>query len=213
MEKQKEIIEAMNWRYATKKFDSNKKVSEIDFDEIIEAGRLAPTSYGLHPFKIIVVRDKEMRGKLKEKAWGQSQVTDASHYIVLCSLKEISSDYVSKFVKLTADERKVSEESLKSFRDMVDGSVKRFNPEQARAWMAKQIYIVLGTMMSACAVKGIDSCPMEGFSKEGFDEVLGLDKKGLKSEVALAVGYRADDDKYSKMKKVRFPRKEIVEEI
>jgi len=203
------IIEDLNWRYATKTFDPAKKVSQADMNELLEALQLSASSLGLQPWKFVVVTDKNIREELKKNSWDQSQITDASHLIVLCVNTKIDANYVKKFVKHIAKTRNVTEESLKGYEDMMMGSVSRRSEQEILEWSTKQVYIALGTLLTACAVKRIDACPMEGFDNKAYDRILKLDEEDVASVVLCPVGYRGDD-KYADAKKVRFPLNEII---
>ena len=202
--------QSLNWRYATKKFDTTKKVSNGDLQELLDVLRLAPSSYGLEPWKFIVIEDQHLRAEIRKHAWNQPQITDASHLILLCSLKIMDEAYVKSFVKRIAQTRSVSTESLSGYEQMMLGFIKGKSASDLSPWMKHQVYIALGLLLSACAQKGIDSCPMEGFDPKKVDEVLGLDKEGLESVVFCPVGYRASDDAHANLKKVRFNEKEVV---
>ncbi len=204
------ITEDLNWRYAAKKFGPNKKVPKKDLSELLEALRLSPSSYGLQPWKFLVITDKNLREKLRPHAHDQAQVTDASHLIVLCSITDINENYVRKYIESMAKTRKITVESLKGREDSIIAAMKRKTQDIREDWAQHQVFIALGMLLAACAQKRIDACPMEGFEREKFDEILGLKKKNLKSVVLCTVGYRGNDD-YAKKKKVRFEKKEIFE--
>ena len=210
MKMKTELITALNWRYATKQFDPKRKVSEEDFKEIAEALRLSPSSFGLQPWKFVVVENPAARAKLKEHAWGQSQVVEASHMIVLCARTDLDEKLISKYIDTIAKTRGVPRESMKSFEDMLLGFRKGLTSEAAVAWAKNQVYIALGVLLEACALKGIDACPMEGFDRQKFDEILGLKEKNLTSAVMCTIGYRLESDKYAAQKKVRFSSDEVL---
>jgi nitroreductase len=202
------IIESLTWRYATKKFDSSKKVPQADLDELLEAIRLAPSSFGLQPWKFVVVSDKKTKEKLREYA-DQPQITDASHLIVLCARKDVDESLIKKYVDITAKTREMPRDTLNGYEQMMTGFRKSMSDEAVLEWSKKQVYLALGVLLTSAAEKKIDACPMEGFDPKGFDKVLGLDKQNLASTVLCAIGYRSKDDKYADAKKVRFDRKEI----
>jgi nitroreductase len=203
------LNEALNWRYATKKFDPSKKVKEEDMEDLLTALRMSPSSFGLQPWKFVVVTDKALREKLKENAWGQSQITDSSHLIVLCTRKDINENHIRKFVESIEKTRNMPSGAMKEYEDMMIGFRKGLSDESAVEWSKKQVYIALGFLLLTCAQKKIDACPMEGFDSKKFDELLGLEKENLTSTALCAVGYRAQDDKYASAKKVRFDKKDI----
>ncbi len=197
-------IKALNWRYATKKFDPLKKVSEENLNELLESARLAPSSYGLQPWKLVVVTNPELRKKLREHAWGQPQITDASHLIVLAARTDVDEKYIKEYVGEISKQRNVAVESLKGYQDMMVGDLTSRPKEAVLEWSKHQTYIALGFLLFAAAQKHIDACPMEGFDPAKFDEVLGLKKHNLASAVLCTIGYRAADDPAAKNVKVRF---------
>ena len=210
MENKNSFIDALNWRYATKKFDSAKKISEKDLNELLESARLSASSFGLQPWKFVVVEDKNLREKLKGEGFGQPQITDASHLIVLCSIRNLDEKYIKKYIEHVAKIRGISVDALKGSEDMMVGFAKQLGKQAMLEWTKKQTYIALGTLLSACALKKIDASPMEGFNPEKFDEILGLEKLGLASAVLCAVGYRSEKDETQHQKKIRFDMKDIV---
>lgn len=198
-----DILESLNWRYATKKFDADKKVDEQIVNTILEAGNLSASSYGLQPWKIVVVKNPELRSQLLPHAWGQAQVVDASHLLIIARSEELTVEDVEEFVKDTASKRGIPEEVLSDYKGMMVNTVSNLSLEDKDNWVAKQSYIVLGNLLSACAQLKVDSTPMEGFVPAEVDKVLGLDKLGLKSTLLLPIGYRAEDDDYQHLAKVR----------
>jgi len=204
------FIESLNWRYATKKFDTDKKVSESDVNDLIESLRLAPSSFGLQPWKFIIVTDRKIREQLKEHAYNQAQITDASHLIVLCVRTDVDEAHVDKFVESIAKTRGVSKESLNDYAQIMTGSVKSRSEHHVTEWSRRQVYIALGFLIFAASMKRIDSCPMEGFDSAKFDEILGLKKENLSSVVLCPVGYRSKDDGYAQAKKVRFSKNDVI---
>ena len=199
----------LNWRYATKKFDVSKKISKQDFAELLEVLRFSPSSFGLQPWKFVVVHDPELRKRLRQHAWDQPQITDADTLIVFCALKSMDESYVKRFVESMARVRGVSKESLAGYEGMMIGALKSKSKEQVSEWMKNQVYLALGFFLGECAQRRIDACPMEGFDARKFDEILELPQQGLQSVVLCPVGYRASDDQYAHLKKVRFEQEEI----
>ncbi|MBF0491103.1 MAG: NAD(P)H-dependent oxidoreductase [Candidatus Omnitrophica bacterium] len=204
------MINDLNWRYATKKFDYSKKVSKQDLEDLLEVLRLSPSSFGLQPWKFIVVKNEALRQEIRKNSWDQPQVTDASDLIVLCSLKTMDRDVVKKFINTIAETWKVSPESLAGYEQKMLGSIKAKSPEEISNWMKRQVYIALGMLLSACAQKKIDACPMEGFIPKKVDEILGLEAQGLESVVMCPIGYRASDDSYAVLKKVRLDKSKVL---
>ncbi|MBI5149206.1 MAG: NAD(P)H-dependent oxidoreductase [Candidatus Omnitrophica bacterium] len=203
------MIDYLHWRYATKKFDPARKVPEKEFAQLLETLRLSPSSFGLQPWRFIVVRDEKLRRQLRPHVWNQPQVTDASHFIVFCALRKMDADYVRSYVKRIARERTVAPGSLSSYEQMMLGFLKGRTPAEISHWMKLQVYLALGMFLSECARRKIDACPMEGFEPEKVDGLLGLPKEGLEAVVLCAVGYRAKDDAFAALKKVRFDKHEI----
>lgn len=203
------FIDALNWRYATKVFDSSKKVSEEDFNELLEAVRLSASSFGLQPWKVLVIKDKELRKKLREQAWNQPQVSDASHFVVFCARTDLNEEYIDNFLKNVSETRGIPMENLKEFKGMLMNFINALDNKSKIEWAKKQAYIALGTLLSACALKEIDACPMEGFEPAKFDETLGLEKENLASAVICAIGHRSSEDKTAEYKKVRFKKEDL----
>jgi nitroreductase/dihydropteridine reductase len=203
------LIEKLNWRYATKKFDHTKKLSPAQLDELLKAVHLSPSSAGLQSYKIVVVEDPATRQKLREAAYGQPQLTDASQMIIFASETNMDAAYVKKHIDHIAKTRQIGRESLEGFEQSINGNISNLTSEQKITWSHKQAYIALGVLLTAAAELGIDACPMEGFSADKFDEILGLKEKGLTTAVIAAIGFRAEDDDFSKLVKVRKPEEEM----
>ncbi len=199
----KVIKEAYNWRYATKRFDANRKLSHEQVETLLNAARMAPSSYGLQPFEIMVVENDDLRKQLQEAAYGQQQLTEASHVMVFAANKTVDEALVDSFMQRVAKSRGQSMESLKDFRNMVLGSVSGKSEQGKFQWAARQAYIALGFLLATAAIESIDACPMEGFNNAEFDRILNLEQKGLKSVVMATVGFRSADDKYAGLPKVR----------
>lgn len=206
-----DLLASLRWRYATKKFDPTKKIPTELWSALEESLVLAPSSYGLQPWKFLVVIDPAVRAKLQGHSWGQSQTVEASHFVVFAVREDLGSDHVDRYLDRVAEVRGVGRETLGGFRKMLLGSL-----EQAAAkgrlnqWQAHQVYIALGQFMAAAAILQIDTCPMEGIDPEKFDQVLALEGSGYKTVVACAAGYRAADDKYAVIPKVRFAAKDVI---
>ncbi|MDB5123615.1 MAG: NAD(P)H-dependent oxidoreductase [Mucilaginibacter sp.] len=203
------IIDKLKWRSAVKKFETSKKLSATQLDDLLSAIQLAPSSLGLQTYKVIVVEDAATRRQLRAAGYNQPQITDASHLIVFASETNIDSWFGKSFIDLVAKTRGVERETLAGFEQMVLGSINSQTNEQKIAASHKQAYIALGVLITAAAELGIDAGPMEGFDSAKYDEILGLKEKGLTTSVIAAVGFRADDDAYSKMIKVRRPKNEL----
>jgi nitroreductase/dihydropteridine reductase len=203
------LIEKLNWRYATKKFDHTKKLSTEQLIDLLAAVRLAPSSVGLQSYKVLVVENPAIREQLRVAAHGQPQITEASQLIVFASETTLDEVYVKNFVDFVAERRQVTRENLEGYEQMILGNVNRRSEDQRLAWSNKQAYIALGVLLTAAAEMGIDACPMEGFNAAQFDEILGLKEKGLSTAVIAAIGFRAEDDHFSKLLKVRKPEEEL----
>lgn len=210
----KKIIEVLNWRYATKKFDVDKKIDNETLESLLEALRLSPSSYGLQPWKFIIVNNKEIRDKIKnEAAYGQPQITDASHIIIFANKKNIDGNLVNEYMNFIAKEKGIDILNLDGFKSMINSSFQGKPIEELRNWAAYQTYLAAGNLLTSCAVSLVDACPMEGFDREKLDELLGLNALGLESKMIVAMGYRSIDDENANQKKVRFPREEVFIEI
>lgn len=208
-----ELVKNLEWRYATKKFDTSKKVSTKDIDKIKEAVRLSASSYGLQAYKVLVIENPEVRKKLRAAAWNQPQITDSSQLFVFCNYVNVDENLVDDYMLLTAKTRDLKVDQLGDFKQMIMGATGGLNDEQMNAWTSKQTYIALSTLLAATSELQIDACPMEGFNKDQFNEILGLNEKGLSASVVAAVGYRAADDQAQFSPKVRKPSEILFETI
>lgn len=207
------IIEQLNWRYATKAFDPNKKVSDEDWATIEASLSLAPSSFGIQPYKFFVINDLEVREKLKPAAWGQSQITDASHLVVIAYKKTLTDNDIEHFIDRIAEVRGVEKETVAEYGNVVKGSAKKaVDNGYVETWNSRQAYIALGFLLETAALLGIDATPMEGFDPAQFNEILGL--TDYSAVVVAAVGYRnAEQDWLAPLPKVRKPESEIIERI
>lgn len=203
------LIEKLNWRYATKKFDSTKKLTADQLDSLLSAVQLSPSSAGMQNYRILVIEDPEIREQLREAAYGQQQLTQASQVIVFAAETNVDEAYVGKQIDLIAKTREIGREHLAAFEQSIVANVNRQTEDQKIVWSHKQAYIALGVLLSAAADLGIDACPMEGFEAGKFDEILGLKALGLTTTVIAPIGFRAEDDAFSKLKKVRKPKEEL----
>ena len=207
------ILENLNWRYATKKMNGTV-VPQDKVDFILEAARLAPSSSGLQPFEIIVISNKELLEKLKGVAMGQSQINDCSHLLVFAAWDTYTEDRINEVFKRTNAERGLPDSATDGYRTMLLGAYPNRPAEENFTHAAKQAYISLGIAMAAAAELKVDATPMEGFDAKGLDEVLNLKEKGLRSAVILPLGYRDEtNDWLVKLKKVRTPKERFITEI
>jgi len=207
------IINSLEWRYATKKFDPKKKLSIQQIETLKEAFNLTATSFGLQPLKLIVIENKELQEEFVKYCYFQRMVADASHLLVLCIENETTSEDINAYFDLEKKIRGTSEEVISKFRNQLVDMYKDKTLEEKQESAKFQVYIALGNLMTVCAVERIDNCPMEGFMPEKIDELLNLPSQNLKSVLLMPVGFRADDDIMSAMKKVRKPLSETVLEI
>jgi len=206
-------IEALQWRYATKKFDTEKVLSEDKIDILKEAFNLTATSYGLQPLKMLVVRNENLQEKLKEASWHQQQLNTASHVLIICIEDKIDKHFIEQYFKRVKHLRETPDEILNPFKNSLVNSFEAKAKEEIGVWAINQAYLTLGTLLTVCATEGIDACPMEGFEPDKYDDLLNLTEYNLKSVLALPVGYRAKDDMFSEFKKVRRPLQEIIIEV
>lgn len=203
------FLENQNWRYATKKFDPTKKITAEDLSILKEAIRLSSSSYGLQPYKVIIVENPELRAKIKPSAWGQSQVVEASHLIVFANETNFGDIGIDNYIKNASETRAIPVESLKGYADFIKSSISAL-PENARnTWTEKQTYLALGNLLNAAAELKIDVTPMEGFVAQEVNEILGLDKLGLNTSLMATLGYRHEDDTTQHHKKVRKSNEEL----
>ena len=207
------IINSLEWRYATKKFDPSKKLSDQQVETLKNAFNLTPTSFGLQPLKMIVICNKELQEKFVELSYFQRQVADASHLLVLCIENDTTSKDINTYFDKEKEARGVEEDVISDFRKQLLDMYKNMSIEEKQQSAIYQTYIALGNLMTVCAIEKIDSCPMEGFVPSKVDELLNLSTKNLKSVLMLPVGFRAEDDVMNGMKKVRKQLNETVIEI
>lgn len=206
------VLDQLNWRYATKTFDASKKLNTDQWGLIEASLHLSASSYGLQPWKFIVVQTPEIRAKLREASFGQGQITDASHLVVFTTLTTVDEAYVDRYFQQIAATRNVEVSSLDGYKSMIMGTVA--NPSNASnfpAWAQRQAYLAMGTLLTAAAIINVDTCPLEGLSPAEYDRILGLENSAYRTVAAVAVGFRSDQDKYQHAKKVRFPINEVIE--
>lgn len=208
-----ELLDKLKWRYATKAMNG-EKVSEDKIERILEAARLAPTSSGLQPFEIIVVSNQDIKDKIKEVAWNQPQVSDCSHLLVFASWDNYTEERINYMFDLVNEERGFKNEGWENYRQMLLGTYPQRSAEENFVHTAKQAYIAFSAAIIAAAFEGVDTTPMEGFSPDSVDEILGLREKGLKSVLLLPLGYRdSEKDWLVKLDKVRKPKDKFITEV
>lgn len=208
-----EILNALNWRYATKSFDEEKIIPDDQIQAIKEAFNLTPTSYGLQPLKLIVISNKELQGNLLKASFNQKQVSSASHVLVLCIEKKIDQKFIESYFDLVQDIRKTPEDIIRPFKEFLISDFSKKDNDELRHWAINQAYLALGNILTVCAVEKIDACPMEGFVPKQYAEILGLDTQYIEPVLVTPIGYRHKDDKFSSFEKVRRPLKETVIDI
>lgn len=209
-----DLVAALQWRYATRKFDPAKKIADDVWQALEQALVLAPSSIGLQPWKFYVVTSQAMKERLLPASWNQVQVVECSHYVVFTVRQDLGLDHVDRHIGRMVEVRGVTPESLDRFKKMTLGNLDKARAEgRLDTWQTHQVYIALGQFMTSAAVMGIDACPMEGFEPEKYDDILGLKGTGYASVVACAAGYRQPDDRFAAMKKVRFKTDEVVVRI
>lgn len=209
-----ELLNALEWRYATKVFDPAKKIPAEVWQTLERALVLTPTSYGLQPYKFLAINDPARRAELVPHSWGQKQVMDASHFVVFTAKMKMTETDVDKLIQRTIETRKLPADSLNAYRGMMLGDVVNGpRGKTAHEWATRQTYIALGNLMTCAAVLGVDACPMEGLVPSEYDRILNLNGSGYATVVACALGYRSPGDKYAKLAKVRYDTKDIVWKI
>jgi nitroreductase len=205
------ILEGLNWRYATKVYDKTRKIPAEEWEILEEALRLAPSSFGLQPYKFLVITDEKLRERLKPAAWGQPQITDASHLVVFAYKKTLTDADIESFIDYIAEVRGTSREALADYEKMIKDAAKNaIDGGYIETWISRQAYIALGFLLETAALLGIDATPMEGFDATQFNEILGLED--YSAVVLAAVGYReAENDWLAKLPKVRFPKEKLFD--
>ena len=206
-------IQNLKWRYAVKKFDNNKFLTPEQINTLKEAFNLTATSYGLQPIKLLVINNKEVQQNLVEHSWNQQQVAQASHVLVFCIDTRLNENDVESYFQRVQEIRNTPDKIINPFKDYLKGVISSKSNEDLISWAKNQAYLAMGNLLTVCAQEKIDSCPMEGFIPEKYDEVLNLEEQNLTSVLVLPVGYRAEDDFMKDQKKVRKSLDEIVIEI
>ncbi len=206
------LLDSLRWRYATKGFDPARKIPADVWADLETAAILAPSSYGLQPYKLVVVTDQPTKEKLQPAAWGQAQLAASSHLVVFAARTDLSTASVDRFITRAAEIRRVPKESLAGYQGMINAFVEK-PPVNLVDWATRQAYIALGFFLAAAADARVDACPMEGFLPDQFDQILGLKAKNLRSVVIATAGYRSPEDKNAGLAKVRWSREELVERV
>lgn len=208
------VLEALRWRYATKQFDPTRKIDAHTWTALEDALVLTPSSFGLQPWKFIVITRQETKEALVPHSWGQRQVADASHVVIFTVKFPFDANDVHEHILRTAEVQGVDASSLEKFEKVVAGFVTNPPyPLDIKAWNSRQVYLALGSFMTTAALLGIDTCPMEGINPAGYDEVLGLKDSGYYTLAACPAGYRAETDKYATTPKVRYLKERVITHI
>lgn len=206
-----ELLDSLRFRYATKQFDATRPIPADAWEALEQALVLAPSSFGLQPWKFLVIDDPALRARLRECSWNQGQVTDAARLVVFTVRTDLDAADVDRFIACLAAAQGKAPADLSAYRDIVLGFAAGMDAPARRAWNTRQAYIALGQFMASAASLGIDTCPLEGIDPAGYDRVLGLEDSGYATAVACAAGYRSPDDKYAAMPKARFPLADLVQ--
>lgn len=209
--KPNELLSALRWRYATKQFDATRLIPADAWGALEESLLLTPSSFGLQPWKFLVVKNPTLRAKLREQSWNQPQVTEASHLVVLTARTDLVQADVEAWIARLAEVNGKSTEDFEMLFGMIIGFNEAMSSSQRHEWNKRQVYIALGQLMTSAATLGIDTCPLEGISASSYDEILGLGGSGYATCVACALGYRSDADKYGTAPKARFEQGRVVE--
>jgi nitroreductase len=203
------FLNHQNWRYATKKFDATKKISTEDLNTLKEAIRMSSSSYGLQPYKVIIVEDPELRAQLQPAAWGQSQIVEASHLFVFANDTNLGDDAIDEYLNAISITRETPIEALAGYGDFMKSKISTLEPAIKNVWASKQTYLALGNLLNAAAELKIDVTPMEGFVPAQVNEILGLDKLNLNASLIATVGYRHEEDATQFYKKVRKSQEDL----
>ena len=209
----KSIVEELNWRYATKLFDSTKKLTSEQLNGLLEVVRLSPTSYGLQPFKVLVVNSPALRKQLLKHSFGQQQIVDASHLLIFCAETILNSEIIDQYIERIATTRSIEVSKLTGYKDFMCRTLLGQSVDAIIHWNAKQIYLALGMLLQSCSKLKIDATPMEGFDAQGYIETLQLEKLNLHPVIACPIGFRSSEDAVQYLKKVRKENAEMIIQI
>lgn len=208
-----DIKQALDWRYATKKYDATKKISTQDWQTLTDALTLAPSSYGLQPWKFLIIENPQVREKLKAVSWNQTQVTDASHFVVFLARDTVDTTFVQNYINRVAEVRGLPTDALDGYKNMMIENVAKAPEEQTRQWAKRQTYIAMGFLLETAALLKVDATPMEGLDPKAYDKILELEGSGWNTTVAVALGYRHAEDVTQNFKKVRFSNDTLIEYV
>ena len=204
------LLQSLRWRYATKRFDPTRRIPAETWDSIEESLVLTPSSFGLQPWKFLVIQDPGLRALLSPESWRQPQVVEASHYVVLTARTDLDASDIDAWMERMAEIQGTTLEAVAPLKGVIEGFAQAMSHEARHAWNVRQTYIALGQLMTSAAMLEVDACPMEGISTVGYDQVLGLEGSGYATTVACALGYRSADDKYAATPKARFDRSRVI---
>jgi nitroreductase / dihydropteridine reductase len=205
-------IEALKWRYAVKSFDANKKLTVKQIGLLQECLLLSASSMGMQLMEFIIIENQDLKNTLKPFSYNQSQISDCSHLVVMCRKSKAEQSHIDEVIERVSEVRQINTDSLKGYAAMMGTSL-QMNPLAQKNWMENQVYLALGNLLTICAIEKIDACPIEGFIREKYNEVLELPKKGLEAVVVCALGFRALDDKYATVPKVRKKKEQLFQFI
>ncbi len=208
-----ELTSALEWRYATKVFDPSQSIPDDKWDALLDALVTAPSSFGLQPWKFLIIDDAEIRGQLREVSWGQSQVTDADKLVVFATRTDMTPADTRRWLECLSEAHGQELDELAGLGKVIDGFCNNMTVEERHGWNKRQTYIALGQFMAAAAMIGVDTCPLEGLDPKSYDKILGLEDSGYATIVACAAGYRSGADKYASRPKARFEREEVIRVI
>ena len=206
-------IESLKWRYAVKKFDDNKSITEQQLNTLKESFNLTATSYGLQPLKLVVVQNKDIQKELVSHSWNQNQILEASHVLIICIQDNYTSEEVKNYFNLVQKIRNTPDTVINPFKEFLTAEIEKKTQKELLIWNKNQAYLALGNLLTVCATEKLDACPMEGFVPEKYDEILNLNKHNLASALVLPIGFRAKDDYMKDLKKVRKNVADVVIEI
>lgn len=209
----KDILSTRHWRYATKKFDNSKAVSDEELELLLEAIRLSASSYGLQPYQVLSIKDPAVREELRPHSWNQPQITEASHILVFASRTDFDEQMIDEYLEEISRIRKIEKDSIEGYGDFMKKTLTPWTKERKAEWSARQAYLALGNALQAAAELGIDSCPIEGFVPEEYNRILQLTDQQLSACVVLAVGFRSEEDVNQHLKKVRTPKDKFITHI
>ena len=204
---------ALRNRYATKQFDPDRKISQDQWSALRQTLVMAPSSFGLQPWRFLVIRNPEIRARLREVSWNQSQLTDADRLVVVTTRTDLDASDLDRWITCLAAAQGKTPEDLAPYRGMIEGFTSQMDARAKQNWNTRQCYIALGQLMASAAMMGIDTCPLEGIDPAAYDRILGLEGGGYATAVACAIGYRASDDAYASMPKARFAEAEVIVEL